>query len=116
MGRSWFKDYQKYIEDIRLIKTLNEQEVRSFAIVFKFPNGYGVRVTFESDPNYALLDGDYDEHAINVNVAMINKDGNWFTSETFEKVKNQYFPNQYEKEYVSPIEVEEYLEKVWAID
>jgi len=116
MGRSWFKEYQQYIEDIRLVKTLNEEELRSFAIIFKFPNGYGVRITFESDPNYALLDGDYDEHAINVYVAMLNKDGNWFKRQTFEEVKTKYFPDQYEKEYVSPAEVEKYLEKVWAIE
>ena len=109
MTGSWLKEYKAFIEDF-VINKISDEELMSFSIVFKFPNGYGVVVEFESDDTKTL--DDYYTHAIEINVEMLDKDGKRFTKETFEKASIKTFPYTYREEGLLPSQVEHFLEEV----
>lgn len=109
---SWLKEYKSYIEDF-VINDLFDDELMSFSIIFKFPNGYGAEVKFESD-NTKTLD-DYYVHAIDISVEMLDKDGEKFTADSDEKKRISEFLDRYCNRRVISYEVEDFLEAVMHI-
>lgn len=109
MKGSWFKEYKNYIVDF-VIDELDDEELMKFSIIFKFPNGFGAVVEFESD-NTKTLD-DYYTHAININVEMLDKNGEKFTDESYERNRISRFPYEHREELVLPYQVEHFLETV----
>ena len=109
MTGSWLKEYKSYIVDF-VIDELDDEELMKFSIIFKFPNGLGAVVEFESD-NTKTLD-DYYTHAINIKVEMLDKNGKKFTDESFEMIRSNSSLYEYCKRFVSVYEVEDFLEEV----
>lgn len=110
MTQSWLKDYAKYVVDFQILRTCNdvEDELALLGIIFKFPNGYGVRVEFESDDVFCLEA----DPAINVHVEMLDKNGMQYTEDTFKKARTKKFPNQHRVQFIFYSEVEKFLEKI----
>ena len=109
MTGSWLKEYKSFIEEF-VINKIFDEELMSFSIIFKFPNGFGVVVEFESDDTKTL--DDYYTHAINLNVEMLDKNGERFTDESYERNRIGRFPHSRREELILPYQVEYYLQQV----
>ena len=113
MAASWLKEYQKYIVDIQTFRFF-EDELHNFGIIFKFPNGYGVRVEFEADA-FIMCSDDYIRPAINVHVEMLDKGGERYNEKSFNEVKTEKFPERYRIEFILPSYVEEFIKCVYEL-
>lgn len=109
---SWLKEYKCFITDFR-INNIFGDELMNFCIIFKFSNGFGAIVEFQSD-NTKTLDQNY-MHTIEINVEMLDKNGERFTEESFEKNRIDGFPDKHRKMFVLPYQVELFLKEVKAI-
>lgn len=114
MTVSWLKEYQKYIADIQIFR-LFEEELLHFGIIFKFPNGFGVKIEFEAD-SFIMCTDDYIKPAINIHVEMLDKNGMNYSEETFKMVKTEKFPVMHRIEFVEVETVELYLKSVYELN
>jgi len=118
IGKSWLKDYQKYLVDIitfddSLVHAANDKIIVLGAL-FKFPNGYHVKLDICGCEE---LKGPYDRYllGVEVKVEILNKDGKRFTSESYENARNEKFPEKRRMLTSSKKEVESFFKKVFEI-
>lgn len=114
MTASWLKEFQKYIADIQIFRTF-EEELLHFGIIFKFPNGYGVKLEFEAD-TFIMCTDDYIKPAINLHVEMLDKNGMQYSEESFKLVRTNSFPVRHREQFVDVEYVEEYLKCVYKME
>lgn len=113
MAVSWLKDFQKHIVDIQIFR-LFEEELLHFGIIFKFPNGYGVKLEFEAD-TFIMCTDDYIKPAINLHVEMLDKNGAQYSEESFNTARTDAFPVKHRIQFVEFEDVELYLKCVYEL-